>query len=217
MPYAVFHQKIYYHDKPLVLTTNLAAYTAAHPEAADYLQFQGAFPRHYRLAFQHLDTPDARGAVIEDVSATALQDGIHKNYKPIDAGGGVVRNEDGEILLIYRRGKWDLPKGKRDLGEDLAACAVREVQEETGLKRIILGELLCDTYHIYKQGGKGLLKHTAWYAMRSSKSETLQPQADENIEEARWIAPENLSPVMLKTYRAIGEVLKAAGIAAALL
>lgn len=208
----MFHRKIYYHDKPLVLTTNVAAYLKANPAASTYLQQRGAFPRHFRIAFQHLDTPISTGAIIEDISEKALLDGLHKKYKPIDAGGGVVRNEEGGILLIYRRGKWDLPKGKLDAGETLAECAVREVQEETGLKRIVLGELLCETYHIYKQGAKGLLKHTAWYAMRSSISETLAPQAEENIEEARWILPQDLSPVMLKTYRAIGEVLSVAGI-----
>jgi 8-oxo-dGTP pyrophosphatase MutT (NUDIX family) len=208
----VFHRKIYYHDKPLILTNSAAVYRQECPEAAGYRCFQGAFPRNYRLAFQHLDTPDSQGVLLEDLSEDALLEGIHKKYKPIEAAGGVVRNEDGGILLIYRRGKWDLPKGKLDDGEDLPTCAVREVQEETGIKRLVLGDLVSDTYHIYSQFGKDLVKHTAWYAMRGSKSETLQPQAKENILEARWIQPEEIGALMLKSYRAIAEVLRSAGV-----
>jgi len=51
--------------------------------------------------------------------------------------------------MIFRRGKWDLPKGKLDKGETLEQCAVREVREETGLKKIKLQSPLMTTYHTY--------------------------------------------------------------------
>ncbi|MDR3680538.1 MAG: NUDIX domain-containing protein [Flavipsychrobacter sp.] len=207
-----FGQKIYYNNKPLILTTNVAKYIAEHPIAEGYLAFEGAFSRNYRLALDHLDKLTSLGAIIEDESPMALQDELHKQYKPIDAGGGVVKNEKGEILMIFRRGKWDLPKGKRDDGETMEDCAVREVTEETGLQRITNGKLICETYHIYSQYKKNLLKRTAWYHMTASSTEQLHPQLEENILEARWIAEKNIGPIVFKSYEAIREVLMKAGL-----
>ena len=53
-----------------------------------------------------------------------------QKFKLIKAGGGIVFNENGELLVIDRLGYWDLPKGKKDKGEKMKACAIREVQEE---------------------------------------------------------------------------------------
>ncbi len=207
-----FKQKIYFNNKPLILTNDSAAYTKEHPLAAGYLALTGAFSRNYRLAITHLEKPRTIGAIIEDISPKSLQDELHKIYRPIDAGGGVVFNEREEVLMIFRRGKWDLPKGKLDEGEDIAECAVREVCEETGLENVKLDEKICDTYHVYAQNGESLLKHTAWYAMNASSKEKLSPQAEENILEARWIAEKDLQPILNKAYHAVREVLVEAGV-----
>lgn len=206
-----YAQKIYYTNKPLILTNDARSYIKEHPLASGYLLLTGAFPRNFRLAFQHMDKFHSLGCIIEDISLQALQRELHKLYEPIDAAGGVVQNEDGNVLMIYRRGKWDLPKGKRDDGEDMASCALREVTEETGLHQLELGEKICDTYHIYSQHKQALLKRTAWYHMNGTAKEELVPQAEENIEEARWISAEGINPVLRKTYDAIKEVLKEAG------
>ena len=79
-------------------------------------------------------------------------------YKHIGAAGGVVKNDKGEVLMIFRRDSWDLPKGKIDDGESPEEAAVREIQEETGLKDVKLGEFLCHTYHTYEMKGKRILK-----------------------------------------------------------
>src|SRR4051812_48020306 len=68
----------------------------------------------------------------------ALKKAIWKKFTIIRAAGGLVVNDGGEMLFIFRRGKWDLPKGKLEEGEDLEECAVREVEEETGLKNVKL-------------------------------------------------------------------------------
>lgn len=207
-----FVQKIYYNNKPLILTTDAKTYTQQHEVAKGYLHLTGAFARNYRLALQHMDKPGTLGVVIEDESQKALQDELHKMYVPIDAGGGVVVNENNEVLMIYRRGKWDLPKGKRDKGEDIAACALREVSEETGLQQLQQGALICETYHIYSQHKEQLLKRTAWYHMTGTSKEALVPQQEENIMEARWISEKDLAPIVFKSYEAIREVLEQAGI-----
>ena len=206
-----FSRKIYFNDKPLILTDSAGIYKASHPAAAGYLSLTGAFPRNFRMAFQHLGTPRTLGAIIEDISPDALLSELHKLYQPIDAAGGIVENEDGGVLMIYRRGRWDLPKGKRDDGEQMDECALREVSEETGLHRLALKEKVCDTYHIYAQHGQKLVKTTSWYRMKGTNAEQPQPQAEENIQEARWVMPRELAPIAFKSYEAIREVLHAAG------
>lgn len=207
-----FEQKIYINNKPLVLTTDADYYIDEHPVAGGYLRFEGAFPRNFRLALEHISKPGSMGALIEDFSPRSLQEELHELYTPIDAGGGVVLNESGHVLMIYRRGKWDLPKGKCDEGEDIADCALREVSEETGLKKLKLGEKICDTYHVYSQNRQNLLKCTAWYRMKGTIKEDLVPQAEENIQDVRWIPADELAPIVYKSYEAIREVIQQSGI-----
>ncbi|MBS1616729.1 MAG: NUDIX domain-containing protein [Bacteroidetes bacterium] len=207
-----FSQKIYCCDKPLILTHDANEYVAKHPSAAGYLTLTGAFTRNFRLAFEHLTRPRTTGAIIEDTSSQALQDALYECCQPIEAAGGVVENERGDVLMIYRRGRWDLPKGKRDEGESIEACALREVQEETGLLQLSLGEKIGVTHHIYAQGLVRLVKTTYWFRMNGQFAETPIPQAEENIQEARWVSLRELGPIAFKSYCAIREVLFQAGI-----
>jgi 8-oxo-dGTP pyrophosphatase MutT (NUDIX family) len=129
----------------------------------------------------------------------------------IIAAGGLVRNSKDEILLIYRRGFWDLPKGKLDAGELIPECAVREVQEETGLKTIKLGPFICTTTHNYfdKWLNKDVEKHTHWYTMLSLANETLVPQTEEDIEKIEWVPVNELPQYLLQTYPTIRTVFEA--------
>ena len=207
-----FFRKIYISNKPLILTNDAAAYIKDHIKASGYLHLAGAFPRQFRLALDHLKRPRTLGAIIEDMSPESLLEEIHKIYTPIQAAGGVVRNENGAVLLIYRRGKWDLPKGKLDAGEDLDYCAIREVVEETGIVNVSIDKKICETYHTYSQKGQNLLKETSWYTMHGNSKDKLAPQASEGIVEARWFAPSDVATITFKTYDAVLEVLMAAGV-----
>lgn len=206
-----FIQIIYCNNKPLVLTSDHKYFKTIHPEGKDYPVFAGNTAENVADALATVAQLEYEGAVIENVSHEAVLQELHKLYVPIDAGGGVVTNENDEILMIFRRGKWDLPKGKRDKGETMDECALREVSEETGLQKVKLGEKICDTYHIYNMYGKNQLKHTAWYQMHTKSTEILQPQAEEDIEEVRWVSPNDLAPLLATTYEAIREVLRKAG------
>jgi 8-oxo-dGTP pyrophosphatase MutT (NUDIX family) len=129
----------------------------------------------------------------------------------IIAAGGLVQNSKGEFLLIYRRGFWDLPKGKLDAGELIPNCAVREVQEETGIQTLELGPFICTTTHHYfdKWLNKDVVKHTHWYAMLSLENETLVPQTEEDIEKIDWVPREQLPQYLLQTYPTIRSVFEA--------
>lgn len=124
----------------------------------------------------------------------------------VDAAGGLVRNEQGQNLLIYRNGFWDLPKGKIEPGESRKLAAMREVMEETGLKNPQIGPLITSTHHIYKQGGQSFLKRTHWYAMSSHGQQNLVPQTEEGIEHVCWKSDSEMPPLTSNLYRNIAEV-----------
>jgi ADP-ribose pyrophosphatase YjhB (NUDIX family) len=134
----------------------------------------------------------------------------------IQAGGGLVLNEKGEVLFMFRRGKWDLPKGKLDPGETLEACALREVEEETGVDELKLIRFLLVTEHEYEERGSVILKETHWYLMKTNSDQVLVPQKEEDISELRWIGPANFRIIQRNTYPAILEVLNAGGFSLAI-
>ena len=126
----------------------------------------------------------------------------------IVAAGGIVQNENGEILLQLRKGKWDLPKGKLDEGESIEECAVREVEEETGLINIHLGELIGTTLHNYTEKNVDIEKETFWYDMRVSGEQTLVPQTSEGIEDLKWVREPDLPPFLKNTYDNIIDIVE---------
>jgi 8-oxo-dGTP pyrophosphatase MutT (NUDIX family) len=127
------------------------------------------------------------------------------------AAGGLITNATGEVLLMFRRGKWDMPKGKQDEGETLEACALREVQEETGLQNIRLGHLITETWHYYSLKEKRILKHSYWYRMYFTGAELTVPQIEEDIVDIQWIRPDNLGKYMQYSYQNIVDVVAKAG------
>jgi len=134
---------------------------------------------------------------------------IKKKLTIIKAAGGLVANAKGEFLFIFRNKKWDLPKGKVEKGEKVKVTAVREVEEECGVKIEKREERLCKTYHIYELGNKIILKRTSWYKMTVKGSPKLIPQIAEGITTASWVAREGVSAKLKNTYPLILEVLKA--------
>jgi len=109
----------------------------------------------------------------------------------IEAGGGVLyRIENGRplLLLIYRNGVWDLPKGKLEGGESISECAAREVAEEVGLEELpSLDGDLSVTIHFYEEGGEKVKKITHWYSMSCARMpEVLTPQSEEGITDLEW-------------------------------
>jgi 8-oxo-dGTP pyrophosphatase MutT (NUDIX family) len=133
--------------------------------------------------------------------------------KIIKAGGGLVRNGEGELLLIFRRGKWDLPKGKLDEGETIEACALREVEEETGVKHLALGELISVTWHEYfdKWVGEDVIKETHWFKMDVAGVPALVPQTEEDITSIEWTKKSDLPKRMEQSYITIIDVLEESG------
>lgn len=110
-----------------------------------------------------------------------------KLFRIIEAAGGLVYTPAGDLLFIKRLGKWDLPKGKMEIGESREESAIREIEEETGLREVILKNFINTTYHIYtERNGDKVLKYTHWFEMNFEGEDTSKPQIEEGITEVAW-------------------------------
>jgi len=139
---------------------------------------------------------------------------IEENWKDfcskfimIEAAGGLVFNKDGDILMIFRNGKWDLPKGKLEIGESVEECAIREVEEECGIYGLDITEKIIETYHTYSLKGEEILKRTYWYKMNSNFDGELIPQTREGITKVCWVKKYDISEKIKNSYGNIKYVL----------
>ena len=130
---------------------------------------------------------------------------IKDQFKVIKAAGGVVRKQD-KILLIFRLGKWDLPKGKLKKKEEFIKAAKREVEEECSVK-VDVKEKICTTWHTYVRKGKRILKRTDWYEMNCTDDSNMQPQLAEFIEDLKWMSYKDAVRSVKNSYASIQEVL----------
>ena len=136
-----------------------------------------------------------------------IEDQIKSQYKVLKAAGGIVKNKEGKILMMLRLKKWDLPKGKLDKGESSKTAALREVEEECGVKAK-LGEKVCTTFHTYTYKNIDILKQTKWYEMDLLDDSKMKPQTEENIERLAWMDRNQVNSAMLNSYSSIRYVLK---------
>ena len=127
--------------------------------------------------------------------------------KVIFASGGIVKNDNNQILFIYRRGKWDLPKGKAEKGESIRETAVREVIEETGIEKLKIGKYFSNTFHIVRNNKKYFLKETSWFLMSSNFKGKLKPQLNEGIKSVKWKTFDDAKKIKKKTYGNISIIL----------
>ena len=140
-----------------------------------------------------------------DSAIEAVAERFFAEFKRVEAAGGVVCNERGESLMIYRNNRWDLPKGHIDEGESVEACAVREVAEETGVEGAKIVRFLCNTLHAYGVYGEWELKRTAWYELSAPSCPT-KPQSEEGIVEAKWCSAAEVESNLRTTFPTIRKV-----------
>ncbi|HCY40517.1 MAG TPA: NUDIX hydrolase [Prolixibacteraceae bacterium] len=141
-----------------------------------------------------------------------LWDCFRSQFVEIPAAGGLVQNGDGSLLFIKRLGVWDLPKGKIEKGETPENAAIREVEEECGLSGLKIIRQLDSTFHIYRSPylkfpDNLVLKETKWFLMNCSEKQKLVPQVEENIEEVKWFAMNEIEGAMANTYLSLREFL----------
>ncbi len=197
--------KIYINGVPIYLNS----FTLYHP--GDERNLTAVYVNKPVTLLQYIDTLEKKHKLdsiqIFSRDVEKLKNDFFNLFEIHDAGGGIVLNELGEMLVIYRRGHWDLAKGKLDSGESIEEAAVREVMEETGIVSIVQKELVGITMHAFKnRHGKRVLKRSYWYEMRTHKQTTI-PQNEEDIEKAEWIIPEKFISECSPMYRNIREIV----------
>ena len=192
--------KIYFGDKPVFLCDEITPNIEKYRHHPDTVFIDEVTTNAIHALLHEIAKKDFHAGILFSSDIEKLRKLFWRHFNIIQAAGGLVTNGRREVLMIYRRGKWDLPKGKKEEDETLETCAVREVEEETGLK----------TYHTYEAFGRHILKESYWYAMTAGKEQTLTPQTEEDIQQIEWVDIAHISDKMNNTFPSIKEVLKAA-------
>jgi 8-oxo-dGTP pyrophosphatase MutT (NUDIX family) len=201
--------KVFFNDRKLFLTDD----------------FTRHFQVNYGLFYKFQNVEDLK-ELIQFYSRLTRIDSLyifHKNIEElreafrncfinIDAAGGLVRNPKGEFLMIHRRGRWDLPKGKLAKKENFEAAAIREVGEECGISDLKLIRPLLSTYHTYDLKNGMALKKTVWFEMIYQGEKPPFPQATEDITEIRWVDAAKLEIYLQKCFPAIRDVFTYFGV-----
>lgn len=200
--------KIHFDYKPLFLCDSIDETIEPYVHHDDAIFIDELNSHTVKAMIHEMQLEKIHAGVFFHPDLEELKKAFYKKFTVIKAGGGLVLNEKNEILLIFRKGKWDLPKGKLDKGELIEACAVREVEEETGLKNVKLITPQQVTYHTYHEGTRFILKEAYWYTMNVKGNQSLIPQTEEGIEEIRWVTKKEVENFFSECYPSVIDVLK---------
>ena len=185
-------QKIFVGNKPIVLTTKVESESDFKNYLIDTVDIN--------KVLHHLKKEKYKSIRLIGENQELLLKKFLGLLPNIVAGGGKVLNAEGKILFIFRNGKWDLPKGKAERKETIDQTALREVEEETGIRGLTITKPLEITYHIFKRNNQYFIKKTYWFEMFSDYSGDLKPQIKEGITKVKWIGPKKLKKVKTNIY-----------------
>ncbi|MGB7784620.1 MAG: NUDIX domain-containing protein [Salinimicrobium sp.] len=184
--------KVFVNDIPIILSTK-----------EDYGEKYTSFPLK-EVKFKRIIKKINKGKLLYvnlyHKNKDKLLKHLFKKLPVVVAGGGMVLNSQGEVLFIYRNKRWDLPKGKIEKNEDVEDGAIREVEEETGVKNLTITRFLQQTYHVFQRKGKYRLKVTYWYEMTTDYDGELIPEIKEGIEKVKWKDEEKSRKALQKSY-----------------
>lgn len=201
--------KIYFDNKPLFLCDDVDAYLQPYIHHDDAVFIDELNSHTVKSMIHEIQEPSIHAGVFFHSDLSELKAAFFKKFTLIIAAGGFVQNESNEVLMMFRRGKWDLPKGKLDKKETVEDAAIRETEEETGLINIKLLSPLLITYHTYHEGTKFILKESHWYKMKVSGEQKFVPQTAEQITKLEWVKKEELNIYLNNTFPSVVDVLKA--------
>lgn len=198
---------IYFGDKPVILCDEIDKKLNEILHHPDAVFVDEVSPGAIKSMLHEIKKDEFHAGVIWHSDFEKLKASFFKNFKIIEAAGGIVQNEKKEILFINRLNKWDLPKGKIESGEKEEEAAVREVTEETGVKNLALKKKIGETYHVYDAFGKHFLKISHWYHITCSSTQIFIPQTAEDITEVKWVKTMHIKEPMENTYPSIKNIL----------
>ena len=200
-------RKIYYGSKPVYITEahNEKLKEAGLTDKVAYLEASDG--KGYKKFISELEKAETESGYICGKNADVLMLEFADNFEKIEAAGGIIQNSNKDILFIFRRGFWDLPKGKIDEGENEEQAALREIEEETGLNKLSLKHKIGKTYHIYQHKGQTIFKTTHWFHCIAEDNQALIPQTSEDIEEIKWFKTKDIKVPTDNTYQNIRDIL----------
>jgi 8-oxo-dGTP pyrophosphatase MutT (NUDIX family) len=187
--------KVFVNDKPLFLTNEIFKETDFQLFLLESVDFKQLIVKMFQNKIQkaYLFYPDEKEIMK-----------VLKTKIPVNkAGGGLVYNKNGDVLFIFRNGKWDLPKGGTEKGEDIEQTSMREVEEETGVNGLKIIKKLQKTYHIFKRNGVYKLKITHWFEMQTDFEGIPEGQIDEGIDKVEWKNPTEIQEALKNSYENI--------------
>lgn len=200
---------IYFDNKPLFICNEIDPYFEAYLHHDDAIFIDELNTHSVKTMIYEMQLPKVHAGIFFHPDFEALKKAFFKKFVVIQAAGGMVLNENNEVLMILRKGKWDLPKGKLDAGETIEICATREVSEETGVEKpeIVSGPFI--SYHTYHEGTRYILKESYWYQMKVKGKQELVPQIEEQITEIRWVPQDDLQDYLKNSFALIADVINA--------
>ncbi|TDQ27873.1 NUDIX hydrolase [Tenacibaculum caenipelagi] len=187
--------KVFVNDKPIIFTTsfknedNYPVYIYKNESIEELI---------YKLKIGELN-----GLYLFSNNLAETWKAFKIKFKVIVAGGGLVLNNQKDVLFIYRGNKWDLPKGRIEGGEEIEETAIREVEEECGIENLTIERKLLVTYHLFALQNEYRLKETHWYLMHSNYEGVLTPQLEEGITEVAFKNSEGVKKSLENTYENI--------------
>lgn len=187
--------KVFVNDKPLFLTNQVVKETDFQLFLLESVDIKQIIVKMFQNKIQKafLYHPDEKEILTK----------LKEKIPAVKAGGGLVFNKKGEVLFIFRNGKWDLPKGGTEKGEVIEETAIREVEEETGVTGLKITHKLQKTYHVFKRNGRYKLKITHWFEMKTDFEGTPVGQEDEGIEKVVWLKPGEIKEALGNSYENI--------------
>jgi len=199
--------KIFFNDKPLFLCDAIDKTIEPYAHHDDAVFIDELDSHTVKTMIHEMQLPAVHAGIFLHENLDELKKAFFKKFTLIIAAGGLVLNEKDEVLIIFRRGKWDLPKGKLDHGEKVEDCAIREVKEETGLKIVALIKPLTVTYHTYHEGTRFILKESHWFIMQVTGEQKLTPQTEEDIINIKWVNENDLIKYKKDAFSSVADVL----------
>ncbi|BCY29281.1 NUDIX hydrolase [Flavobacterium okayamense] len=187
--------KVFVNDKPLFLTNEVQKETDFQLFLLESVDIKKLIVKIFQNKIQKafLYHPDEK----------LIMKTLKAKIPVVKAGGGLVYNKKGEVLFIFRNGKWDLPKGGTEKNETIEETAMREVEEETGVNGLSIVKKLPKTYHVFKRNGRYKLKQTYWFEMKSDFEGIPEGQIEEGIEKVAWIKPKDIPTILDNSYENI--------------
>jgi 8-oxo-dGTP pyrophosphatase MutT (NUDIX family) len=201
--------KIYFDNKPLFLCDEVDSDLQPYIHHDDAIFIDELNLHTVKSMIHEMQESSVHAGVFFHPDLNELKQSFFKKFTLIKAAGGFVLNENEQVLMMFRRGKWDLPKGKLDKNESAEQAAIRETEEETGLKNITLIAPLVTTYHTYHEGTRYVLKESQWFRMKVNGEQKLIPQTSEQITKLEWVGKDALNEYRKNAFPSVIDVLDA--------